>query len=160
MPQPALRADTDDPPRAADPISGRDVAHGAWGTAIVPRIDRPPLRFKGRRLMQHWCATLGDGRIIIELWQRQAGGFVVAHSSMAATVGRTDGVRVKDLDAAMSYLEELCHTQDAELTLSGDLSTVLTTLHSRIHFDQHFARLVGTALEDWSTMPQTKVPKP
>lgn len=156
MPDLATCADTAKPEPLAGPRSGADLACGAWGTAVVVRADKPPLRFKGRRLMLHWRDPSLGNRIVIELWQRQAGGFVVAHSLGGASEARTHAVRVKDLDEAMSYLEDLCAAMDDNFAASGKPAEIFIGLQQRLVFDQHFALLVGVALADWSVMPNLK----
>lgn len=156
MPQLALRAGFERPELSSGAGSGADLTPVAWGTAVVTRADKPPLRFKGRRLALHWRDPFAGRRIMVELWQRQAGGFVVAHSLGATSQAKTEGVRVKDVDAAMSYLEACCAAAPVDFVASGPPAQVLNDLQHRMVFDQHFALLVGAALADWSVMPSLK----
>ncbi len=154
MPQPALRAEFGRPDLSPASWSGADLGCGDWGTVVVSRADKPPLRFKGRRLTLHWRDPFGGCRILVELWQRQAGGFVVAHSLGAGA--KTDGVRLKDMDAAMSYLEEKCQAPPDEFVAAGPPAQVFADLQRRMIFDQQFSLLVGTVLSDWAAMPNPK----
>jgi hypothetical protein len=59
---------------------GHDPVITDWQMTVLRRAANPPLRFRGRRLSCHWHHRPGNATLAISLWQKHAGGFVVAFS--------------------------------------------------------------------------------
>ena len=148
MPQASLRQKPDTTSRALH--AGADVRPSEPGSVVVPQVGKPPLRFKGRRLTQHWTRMHPGPHIVIELWERKTGGFVVSHSHYSKGTLQPIGMKCATIAEAMDYLEQQCGPPRSTFETDTDLCSVLLDLQQRLGFSQQFERLAGEVLADWS----------
>lgn len=156
MSQPILQHDASRPVGTGGAASGADLSEGIWEMVALPRKGQPPLRFKGRRLTRHWRLLSSETQIFIELWQRRAGGVVVAYSTCSAQATLTECIRFGDLNGAIEHLESLCIGQAETLAMTGAPLVIFRDLVHRLAFNQQFSLLVGETLADWCQMPPLK----
>ena len=154
--EPILQQETDRRVGMTGGASGSELNEGAWEMIVLPREGQPPLRFKGRRLTRHWRVLGAETIIFIELWQRRAGGVVVAHSDCRAQKIVTQCTRFADLNVAVEHLEARCADQPDTLAVTGEPVSIFSDLIHHMAFSQHFAQLVGETLAVWCDMPQLR----
>lgn len=89
--------------RARAAGKGSGGAGEPWLQSTTRRMGRPPLRFKGRVLIETADAATGSDSSIT-LWQRKSRGYVTAVQSGLIV----DSVSTDSLDDAMAWLEDIC----------------------------------------------------
>lgn len=117
------------------------VAAADWVMVQLPRLDGPPLRFKGR---ERFAWSRGD--LDMRLWERKRGGVVVSYPVWDDAALRPHAVVCKTLDAVATHLESRCvrpWVAPDGVSLPG---LPLTGLLRRMQNDHDFPLLVGDVL--------------
>lgn len=124
---------------------------------ICARVDGPPLRFKGRLLARHVRPLRHGDALFAELWQRTAGGHTLAFSAWHRGGWQANAVKVRNLEEAVSTLEEICAAQRAvppsDLFDPGDMADQLRRCARYAEEAEAFQHLMGRVLADWTALP-------
>ena len=125
----------------------------AWDLVVLPRVSKPPLRFRGRCLSRDQVMIGPNDELFICLWQKQKGGWVVAHSTPADSGSGVDAVGVDTCHAAMAYLEERCAqlppVSMPELVSGHSAADLISKIARQCNFHQQFLVLAGHAMARW-----------
>lgn len=116
-----------------------------WEMAVIPRAGQPPLRFKGQRRGVMHRPLSADAGLLIALWARRKGDFVLAYSDVAGGHARPQAMVFADQSQAIDHLEAVCAVA-AVLTPQTDLPVALSDALNAMRLQQEFAILVGDFL--------------
>lgn len=130
-----------------------------WYLVLQPRLGKPPLRFRRRCLSRARVQlALGDD-VVIGLWQKQKGGFVVSHSIVSDSLGAVDAIAVASVAAAMDYLEGvcavICSPGSTDLPDVSGIVELITEIARRRSFRQQFQIMAGHVLAQWDAWGAT-----
>ncbi len=106
------------------------------------RQNLPPLRYKGRIVARARVAFVRTQSIVIEIWSRNRGGFVLVYSVFGSGKLETDALVLPSLERCITRLETICDRLESQLQHSQMSIKYLSALR----FRQAFEILVGEFL--------------
>lgn len=136
--------------------AGATLSPGNQEMAVLLRIDKPPLRFKGRRLTRHWQRLSHDMTLSVELWRQLNKGFVLSYSVLNQNKIGQKAIQISNVEEATDCLENVCANLAVPFTNTADISKIWTELQLHLCFKQRFTVLVGCVLADWHQCPQVQ----
>lgn len=77
---------------------------------VQKRLDGPPLRYKGRRQFSRRKRLAHNSDAFVEIWARNRGGLVVAHSAFVDGRLVAHAMICKSLTDCAVYLEKRCQS--------------------------------------------------
>jgi len=131
--------------------SSKSLAIGVsdtWDIVLLSRCNRPPLRFRGRRIAHLRRRITSDEPIFVDVWARKKGDYVVAFSNLKDGWIRSDAHVVAGIADVATYLENHCQ-ETSKPSLAADIASALACLLSDMAMQQQFAILVGDFLDDF-----------
>jgi hypothetical protein len=140
---------------------GHDPVITDWQMTVLRRAANPPLRFRGRRLSYHWHHRPGNATLAISLWQKHAGGFVVAFSRPDPDGPVEDAAPTPSIPDAADLIEAQAKRSETpprtppEKTAAPHATTPQTLIALLIKMQNHatnaqaFQQITGEALAYW-----------
>lgn len=128
---------------------GSEAVDEAWPQSTTRRSGRPPLRFKGRILIERASDQAGAGSSIT-LWQRKSRGYVAAVESGPIV----DSISTDTLHDAMSWLEEICRNK-AMPAGPATLADLMNHAPAEIAAFRELRALAGEVLDQLDRMSDT-----
>ena len=127
-----------------------------WTIAVLARVGKPPLRFKGRMITRReldFGHPTSPTPLRIELWEKAKTGFVLSFSQIEKGQIALSSHSFLTLPEARDFLERRCQDLTVADLKAVDVDSLLHHLQLLLCFRQRFGLLVSDVLAQWPFSP-------